>query len=71
MLTQRPQSPDAGRGADAERKGGGGLFLILNVFLRLRDTLSRGFLILLRAQCLRSGGGGVAFGDGNPLEPFA
>jgi hypothetical protein len=44
LLTLRPQSPDAGRGADAERKGGG-LFLILNVFPRLRDVLSLGFLI--------------------------
>jgi|APGre2960657505_1045072.scaffolds.fasta_scaffold73185_1 hypothetical protein len=38
---------------------------------QLRDTLSRGFLILLRARWLRSGVGGVAFEDGNPLEPFA
>jgi len=42
-----------------------------NFFPRLRDTLSRGFLILLRVWWLRSGGGGVAFGDGNPFEPLA
>ena len=32
---------------------------------QLRDALRRAY------TWLRSGGGGVAFGDGNPLEPFA
>ncbi len=37
-----------------ESKGGGGEFLILDVFPRLRDTLTRGFLIEKRLLTPRS-----------------
>ncbi len=41
----RIRGPDAGRGADARREGGGGKEGMFDVAPRLRDTLTRGFLV--------------------------